>query len=55
MPTHPQDREFPVHFLQPLERMTFVGVSVSVPNNARRFLELKFGAGAIENPRLPGV
>lgn len=55
MDSHPQDTEFPAHFLKPLERRRFLGVDVSVPNNARAFISLKFGAGAIEHPRLPGA
>jgi hypothetical protein len=54
MESHPQDAEFPAHYLQPLERHLFVGLMAPVPNNARAFAELKFGPGAIENPRLPG-
>ena len=47
---HPQDCEFPAHFLEPLERLPFAGGTASVPNNHRAFLELKFGPGAIEHP-----
>lgn len=54
MESHPQDAEFPAHYLKPLERLPFVGLMAPVPNNARAFAELKFGAGAIEHPRLPG-
>ncbi|CAM9878680.1 ribitol 5-phosphate transferase FKRP [Lampetra fluviatilis] len=53
MQGHPQDREFPEHFLQPLERMQFAGILAYAPNNHRRFLELKFGPGVIENPEYP--
>lgn len=52
-PDHPQDRPFPESFLIPLKKMSFVGIQASVPNNVREFLELKFGVGVIENPRLP--
>ncbi|XP_063225334.1 ribitol 5-phosphate transferase FKRP isoform X3 [Bacillus rossius redtenbacheri] len=52
-PTHKQDREFPAHFLHPLASLQFVGRLVSVPNNIRDFLELKFGPGAVENPEYP--
>jgi hypothetical protein len=53
MDSHPQDRPFPAHFLKPTERMIFAGVHVFVPNHARDFLELKFGPGVINDPRLP--
>eukprot|EP00047_Mylnosiga_fluctuans_P007430 m.253338 g.253338 ORF g.253338 m.253338 type:complete len:497 (+) comp18279_c0_seq1:246-1736(+) len=52
--SHRQDMPFPAHYLRPLARMPFVGMSVSVPNHHREFLELKFGPGVIENPRYPG-
>ena len=52
---HPQDREFPETFLQPLEKMNFAGVSAYVPNRYREFLELKFGKGVIENPQYPNA
>ncbi|EDQ87221.1 uncharacterized protein MONBRDRAFT_27401 [Monosiga brevicollis MX1] len=52
--SHQQDMEFPARFVHRLERLPFVGVEANVPNNYREFLELKFGAGAIEHPRLPG-
>jgi hypothetical protein len=52
-PTHPQDREFPEHFLHPMSSIEFVGRQVSAPNNIRDFLELKFGKGAIETPQYP--
>jgi hypothetical protein len=52
-PDHVQDKEFPEHFLKPLERIKFLGRLVSVPNNARDFVEYKFGAGVIENPQYP--
>lgn len=51
--THKQDREFPAHYLSPLSTIPFVGQNVSAPNNIREFLELKFGAGVIENPAYP--
>ncbi|XP_037083235.1 fukutin-related protein-like, partial [Pollicipes pollicipes] len=51
--SHRQDCEFPEHFLRPLETMPFVGVNVTVPNRAREFLELKFGAGVVERPQYP--
>ncbi|XP_076356196.1 ribitol 5-phosphate transferase FKRP [Tachypleus tridentatus] len=50
---HPQDREFPEHFLYPLEKLQFVGIMASVPNNVKGFLELKFGKGAVDNPQYP--
>ncbi|XP_065337033.1 ribitol 5-phosphate transferase FKRP [Cloeon dipterum] len=52
-PTHPQDCEFPEHFLHPISSISFAGRKVSAPNNVRDFLELKFGKGAIENPQYP--
>lgn len=52
--THRQDTEFPSKFLKPLERIPFVGMDVSVPNNYVEFLELKFGKGVVEHPRYPG-
>lgn len=51
--SHPQDREFPEHFLHPISSISFAGRKVSAPNNVRDFLELKFGKGAIENPEYP--
>lgn len=53
--THPQDREFPEHFLHPLTTINFIGVKASAPNNIRDFLELKFGEGAIEQQKYPSV
>jgi len=53
--SHRQDTEFPESFLQPLEKISFIGVNVSVPNNVRAFLDFKFGVGVIENPRLPNA
>jgi len=53
--THRQDREFPESFIQPLGKISFVGVNVSAPNDIRGFLDLKFGSGVIENPRLPNA
>ncbi|XP_074023318.1 ribitol 5-phosphate transferase FKRP [Numenius arquata] len=50
---HPQDVEFPESFLQPRVPMAFAGFTAMAPNNARAFLELKFGPGAIENPEYP--
>ncbi|NXI63698.1 FKRP protein, partial [Anseranas semipalmata] len=50
---HPQDVEFPEHFLRPLVPLPFAGFTAMAPNNARAFLELKFGPGAIENPEYP--
>ncbi|XP_006868500.1 PREDICTED: fukutin-related protein [Chrysochloris asiatica] len=50
---HRQDVEFPEHFLQPLVRLPFAGFVAQAPNNYRRFLELKFGPGVIENPEYP--
>lgn len=52
-PSHPQDRPFPESFLIPLKKMHFIGIPAFVPNNAREFLEYKFGSGVVENPRLP--
>ena len=52
---HRQDTEFPESFLQPLEKIHFIDVNVSVPNNVRAFLDFKFGVGVIENPRLPNT
>ena len=51
--THRQDTEFPERYVGPLSKISFVGMNVSVPNNWRDFLELKFGKGVIENPRYP--
>jgi hypothetical protein len=51
--THRQDMEFPESYLKPLDKIPFVGVKAFAPNNAKEFLELKFGAGVIENPRFP--
>ncbi|XP_030872832.1 fukutin-related protein [Leptonychotes weddellii] len=50
---HRQDVEFPEHFLQPLVPLSFAGFVAQAPNNYRRFLELKFGPGVIENPEYP--
>ncbi|KAL6080794.1 hypothetical protein STEG23_031730 [Scotinomys teguina] len=50
---HRQDVEFPEHFLQPLISLPFAGFMAQAPNNYRRFLELKFGPGVIENPEYP--
>ncbi|EGD75154.1 hypothetical protein PTSG_06808 [Salpingoeca rosetta] len=54
MESHRQDMEFPSSYLHPLDTITFVGVDVRIPNRAREFLEMKFGPGCIEHPRLPG-
>ncbi|XP_035665999.1 fukutin-related protein-like [Branchiostoma floridae] len=51
--THRQDIDFPEHFLVPLRTMKFLGMQVSVPNDVKGFLELKFGKGVIENPQYP--
>ena len=51
--THRQDREFPAHYLKPLETIDFIGIKASAPNNVRDFLEFKFGKGVIENPQYP--
>ncbi|NXS94567.1 FKRP protein, partial [Jacana jacana] len=50
---HPQDVEFPESYLRPRVPMAFAGFTAMAPNNARAFLELKFGPGAIENPQYP--
>ncbi|XP_034647927.1 fukutin-related protein [Trachemys scripta elegans] len=50
---HRQDVEFPEHFLKPLLPLPFAGFTALAPNNFRSFLELKFGAGVIENPEYP--
>ncbi|NXC34668.1 FKRP protein, partial [Campylorhamphus procurvoides] len=50
---HPQDVEFPERFLRPLVPVPFAGFTAMAPNDARAFLELKFGPGAIENPEYP--
>lgn len=51
--SHPQDTEFPEHFLQPLERIPFAGATPFAPNHPREFIEYKFGVGAIESPAYP--
>lgn len=51
--THRQDREFPAHYLKPLETIDFIGMKASAPNHVREFLEFKFGKGVIENPQYP--
>ena len=53
MPNHPQDCEFPEHYLKPLEKIKFVEWEASIPNHRREFLELKFGAEVIESPQYP--
>ncbi|NXK75945.1 FKRP protein, partial [Amazona guildingii] len=50
---HRQDVEFPERFLQPRVPLEFAGLRAMAPNSAREFLELKFGAGAIEKPEYP--
>uniref|UniRef100_A0A8D0L374 Ribitol-5-phosphate transferase n=1 Tax=Sphenodon punctatus TaxID=8508 RepID=A0A8D0L374_SPHPU len=50
---HRQDIEFPEHFLKPLVPLQFADFTALAPNNYRRFLELKFGEGVIENPEYP--
>lgn len=51
--SHRQDREFPAHYLKPLETIDFIGLKASAPNHVREFLEFKFGKGVIENPQYP--
>ncbi|XP_071169079.1 ribitol 5-phosphate transferase FKRP-like [Mytilus edulis] len=51
--THPQDMEFPEHYLKPLITIPFIGRNVSAPNHFKDFLELKFGKGVIQNPKYP--
>lgn len=53
--THPQDTEFPEHYLKPLTNISFIGRNVSAPNSVKEFLEFKFGKGVIENPRYPNA
>ena len=36
-----------------MEKMVFLDLYVNVPNNARKFLEFKFGPGVIEQPKYP--
>uniref|UniRef100_A0A669R2V1 Ribitol-5-phosphate transferase n=1 Tax=Phasianus colchicus TaxID=9054 RepID=A0A669R2V1_PHACC len=50
---HPQDVEFPERFLLPTVPLPFAGFIAMGPNNAREFLELKFGPGAVEEPEYP--
>ncbi|XP_021239305.1 fukutin-related protein [Numida meleagris] len=50
---HPQDVEFPERFLLPTVPLPFAGFTAMGPNNAREFLELKFGPGAVEEPEYP--
>lgn len=50
---HVQDKEFPEHFLKPLDRVRFAGRLVSAPNHPKQFLEYKFGTGVIENAQFP--
>jgi hypothetical protein len=53
--SHRQDMPFPEHFLKPISKMPFVGVEVSVPNNAEKFLDMKFGEDVVANPRYPDM
>lgn len=48
-----KNMEFPEQFLHPMSSISFIGKHVPSPNNIRDFLELKFGKGAVENPRYP--
>ncbi|XP_003214073.2 fukutin-related protein, partial [Meleagris gallopavo] len=50
---HPQDVEFPERFLLPTVPLPFAGFTAMGPNNAREFLELKFGPGVVEEPEYP--
>ncbi|RWS15345.1 26S proteasome non-ATPase regulatory subunit 2-like protein, partial [Dinothrombium tinctorium] len=50
---HPQDKEFPEHYLKPLKRIKFVGWNAFIPNNHIEFLEMKFGKGVITNFQYP--
>lgn len=50
---HKQDMEFPEYFLKPLHKIKFVGMVTYSPNNCKKFLEMKFGRGVIENPEYP--
>lgn len=50
---HPQDKEFPESYLNPMESIGFMGITVPAPNRVREFVELKFGVGSIEKPRYP--
>ncbi|NXU59680.1 FKRP protein, partial [Turnix velox] len=50
---HPQDVEFPEIFLRPRIPLPFAGFTAMSPNNPRKFLQLKFGEGAIEKPQYP--
>ncbi|EDV27981.1 uncharacterized protein TRIADDRAFT_14979, partial [Trichoplax adhaerens] len=51
--THKQDMKFPTQFIKPLQKIWFLGMMVSAPNNYTKFLELKFGEGVIEHPQYP--
>ena len=53
MKGHRQDMAFAEKYLQPLDKISFVGMEASAPNNWKEFLELKFGEGVIENPKFP--
>lgn len=50
---HKQDCEFPETYLKPLTKILFAGVYAAAPNNATKFLELKFGKGVVEKPEYP--
>lgn len=50
---HPQDIEFPEHFLQPLQTLRFAGALVHAPNHHLELLKMKFGEKAIEQPQYP--
>ncbi|NWH78060.1 FKRP protein, partial [Piaya cayana] len=51
---HRQDVEFPESFLTPRVPLPFAGLAAAMaPNRPRQFLELKFGAGAVERPQYP--
>ncbi|XP_053545197.1 ribitol 5-phosphate transferase FKRP [Bombina bombina] len=50
---HPQDVEFPESFLQPLQTLSFIGMSVQAPNRHIELLRMKFGDRAIEEPEYP--
>lgn len=48
-----RNMEFPERFLHPMSSIEFLGRHVPSPNNIVDFLELKYGKGAVENPRYP--
>jgi hypothetical protein len=54
METHQQDMAFPAHYVRQFARVPFVGTVANVPTDPRAFVELKFGEGAVEHPKLPG-